>query len=124
MKSEHARTWQRSSVHKTTPEKKQVVIRVRRNGLITRGEKFLYSIVCILFIIACFYIVSFSSTMDTLNRDVQSLEQQVNEQTAKNDNLVIEIKELSKPERITKIAKENGLKIQNTEVKKANPFDH
>jgi len=124
MKPEFARTWQRSPVQqKSTPKKKQVVIKVRRKGLITRGEKFLYSLVSILFIVICFYIVSFSFTLDTLNRDVQSLEQQVNQQEATNENLTSEIKELSKPERITKIAKENGLKIQDTEVKKANSFD-
>lgn len=122
MNSNHARSWQQSPNRETAPKQKQVVIKVRRTSLVTRGEKVLYAFFCFMFIIACFYIVSFSSTMDSLNRDVQSLEQNVEVQKVTNDNLVIEIKELSKPERITKIAKENGLKIQNTEVKKANPL--
>lgn len=124
MKSNQARAWQQTPVQETTPKKKQVVVRVRKKGLITRGEKVLYSFICFIFISACFYIVSFSSTMDTLNRNVQLKEQQVEQQIATNENLFIEIRELSKPERITKIAKENGLKVQDTEVKKANPFNN
>lgn len=124
MNSNHARSWQQSPVHKTAPKQKQVVIRVKRKSLVTRGEKVLYCFFSIVFIVACFYIVSFSSTMDSLNRDVQTLEQRVEQQTSTNENLVTDIKELSKPERITKIAKENGLKIQDTEVKKANPLNN
>lgn len=124
MKSNHARSWQRSPIRETTPKQKQIVIKVRKKGLVTRGEKFLYAFFCLIFIITCFYIVSYSSTMDSLNRDVQTLEQNVEQQIVTNENLMIEIKELSKPERITKIAKENGLKVQDTEVKKANPFNN
>lgn len=123
MRSNHARSWQQSPVRETTPKQKQVVIKVRRTGLVTRGEKFLYAFFCLIFIIACFYIVSYSSAMDSLNREIQTLEQNVEQQTVSNKNLMIEIKELSKPERITKIAKENGLKVQEAEVKKANPFN-
>src|SRR5699024_9888167 len=111
MRSNHARTWNQQQ--DISPNQKQVVIKVKRKNLITRGEKILYSFVSLIFVIACFYIVSFSSTTDSLNRDVQSLEQTVAQQKMTNDDLVIEIKELSKPERITKIAKNNGLKIQD-----------
>lgn len=124
MRSNHARSWQQSPNRDTAPQQKQVVIKVRKKGLVTRGEKALYAFFCIVFIITCFYIVSYSSSMDTLNRNVQTLEQNVEQQIATNENLMIEIKELSKPERITKIAKENGLKVQDTEIKKANPFNN
>lgn len=124
MKPNHARPWHQSSVRETASKQKQVIIKVKRKGLVTRGEKLLYAICAFIFIIACFYIVSYSSMMDSLNRDVQSLEHNVEQQLITNENLMIEIKELSKPERITKIAKENGLQVQDTEVKKAHPFNN
>src|SRR5690625_3863480 len=65
------------------------------------------------------YIVSFSSSTDTLNRDVQSLEVQVQQMKVDNESLSFEVRELSKPERITKIARDNGLKIQDAQVKRA-----
>jgi len=124
MKSNHARAWQQDYVSHAPQKQKKIVVKVKKQGLITKGEKVLYSFVGLIFIIASLYIVSFSSTTDTLNRSVLSLEQTVVEKEVTNENLLFEIKELSKPERITQIAKDNGLKIQNTEVKKANALNN
>ena len=55
----------------------------------------------------------FHHTTDTLNRELQTLEANVQQQKVENETLKFEMKELSKPERIIKIAKENGLKIQD-----------
>ncbi|MDY0408101.1 hypothetical protein [Paracerasibacillus soli] len=63
--------------------------------------------------------VLYSSTTDSLNRKLQTLEHQVQQQEVKNAGLQFEIKELSRPERIIKKAKESGLTIQNAEIKKA-----
>lgn len=72
-----------------------------------------------LFAAASIYVVAYSSSTDKLNREIQSLNEKVQQQKLENEDLVFEINELSKPERITKIAKENGLKIQETKVKRA-----
>ncbi|MFD2044006.1 cell division protein FtsL [Ornithinibacillus salinisoli] len=124
MAANHARVWQQSYTSQNAThvqEEKQKVV-VRKKSWITKGEKVLYSFVGLFLIVASAYIVSYSSSTDTLNRDLQSLEQNVQSQKLTNESLVFEIKELSRPERITQIAKENGLTIQNAEVKQATSF--
>lgn len=116
----HARNWQREQIERRhEQEKKKVVIRTKKRSMITRGEKLIYSSFCVLLTVASIYVVTFSSSMDKLNRNIQSLDKTVQQQKLENENLIFEINELSKPERITKIAKENGLKIQETQVKRA-----
>jgi len=116
----HARNWQREQIERRHEQgKKKVVIRTKKRSMITKGEKLIYSIFCIMLTIASIYVVSFSSSMDKLNRDIQSIDKTVQQQKLENENLNFEINELSKPERITKIAKENGLKIQEAKVKRA-----
>lgn len=120
MNTNHARKWDYSKTV-STPERDQHVLvkRVRKQGWITKGEKILYALIGTGLVIAAFYIVSFASTNDTLNREIQSMENKVQEQEMINDMLAYEKKELSKPERIIRIARENGLKIQDSEVKQA-----
>lgn len=98
---------------------KQVKVKVQKKRWISRGEKFLYTVASGIVLAASVFMVQFSSTTDALNRDVQKLEQQVKVQKTTNENLQYEVKELSNPDRILKIAKENGLKIQNAKVKQA-----
>lgn len=68
--------------------------------------------------------VSFSSATDSLNRELIALEQTVKHQKVTNEGLVFEKKELSRPERILKIAKEKGLKIQDADVKQAQALNN
>lgn len=85
----------------------------------SKGEKFLYVLFAMLVLVGAYVITSFSSSTDQINREIQTLESNVNQKIVTNDTLLFEVKELSKPERITKIAKENGLKIQDAQVKRA-----
>lgn len=118
MAAEKARSWQEHyTAQSAEPVRKQVVI--KKSGWITQGEKVLYSVVGICLILVSVLVVTFSSQTDTLNRNLQSVEQKVQKQELKNAGLADEIKELSRPERIIKIAKENGLKIQDAKVKQA-----
>lgn len=120
MNTNNARNWQRDYAQPSqTQQKKKVVVKVRKNNWLTKGEKIIYSFLGILIVAAGLYIVSYSSSTDTLNREVQSLEVQVQQMKVDNESLSFEIRELSKPERITKIARENGLKIQDAQVKRA-----
>ena len=120
MNTNHARKWQQYSAQPTEDQNKKVVVKVRSKSWLTKGEKIIYGFLCTMGIAAGIFIVSYSSSVDSLNRDVQSLESDIQEQKAENDTLLDEIRELSKAERITSIAKENGLKIQDTQVKRAN----
>lgn len=114
--------WQLTHLEQPQQEK-NVVVKVRKSSWITTGEKYLYSIVATCLIIFGIYVVSYSSSTDTINREVQQLESKVQNQQVQNEGLSFEVEELSRPERITKIAKENGLKIQDSKVKKASAFN-
>ncbi len=96
------------------------VIKIKQSKLLTRGEKYLYSILGITVLIFSLYLVSFSMKADTLNRTIQDKEALIEEKVLVNESLVFEVRELSQPERITKIAKSKGLKIQESKVKRAN----
>ncbi|MEI3606728.1 cell division protein FtsL [Pseudogracilibacillus sp. SE30717A] len=119
MNTNHAKNWQQSYTQPERQQQKKIVIRVKKKGWLTKGEKMIYAFFGLILICIGIYIVSFSSSTDTLNRDLQTLEQKVHKKQVENESLQFEIKELSKPERITGIAKENGLKTQNTKVKRA-----
>lgn len=120
MNTNQARKWQRDYAQPSEQQqKKKVVVKVRKNSWLTKGEKIIYGFLAILIVASGLYIVSFSSSTDTLNREVQALETQAQQMKADNEALSFEVRELSKPERITKIARDNGLKIQDAQVKRA-----
>lgn len=122
MNSSHARSWQQTRPDQTQKQEQKVQVKVRKQGWLTKGEKLLYTLISVAIILAGIFIVSFSSSTDTLNRELQDLEKTVQYQQVKNEGLLFEMKSLSRPERITKIARDKGLKIQNAEVKQANAF--
>lgn len=119
MSAEHARNWEQTQA----PKQKQIPV-VRKTSWITRGEKVLYSVIGTCVIAAGLYTVSFSSSTDSLNRELQSLENTVQKQEVQNEGLRYEKKELSRPERITTIAKKHGLKIQDAEIKQASALNN
>lgn len=119
MNTNHARKWEHIQSTTVPKKEKQVLVKVRKQGWITKGEKVLYSIVGVAMIIACAFIVSYSSSTYALNKDVQALEGTVQAQQEANALLMYEVEKLSLPERITTIARENGFKIQNAEIKHA-----
>src|SRR5699024_3491855 len=105
--------------HKQTGQNK-VHMKVTENDKITKGEKYIYIFFSLILDLFSAYIVFYSSQTDTSNRELQTYEATVEDQKLINEGLTYEVKELSQSERITKIAKENGLKIQDNQVKKAN----
>lgn len=123
MNTSHARSWQQAHTTEQTTNEKQIV-KVRKTGWVTKGEKVLYTIVGVCLIIGCVLMVSYSSSTDTLNREIESLEKDVQNQQVKNEGLLFEMKELSNPDRITRIARENGFQIQDAEVKQAQAFNN
>lgn len=123
MSESQARSWQQTQTTPTPAKEKQVVIKVRKQSWISKGEKVLYSLVATCLIIAAIYVVSFASSTDTINRELQALENDVQKQQVLNEGLRFEKKELSRPARIIKTAKENGLQIQDAEIKQASEID-
>src|SRR5690625_7741954 len=102
MNTNHARKWEYSP-SAATKQNKQVVVKVRKQSWITKGEKVLYSIVGLGLIIACAFIVSYSLSTYTLNKDVHSLESTVQSQQKSKQLLMYELEKLSLLEIITKI---------------------
>ncbi|MCA1023375.1 cell division protein FtsL [Halobacillus litoralis] len=98
---------------------KQVKVKVHKKKWLSTGEKFLYSITTSVVLAASVFLIHTSAETDAINRDIRSLEQDISKQESQNENLAYQVKELSNPDRILSIAKENGLNIQNAQVKQA-----
>lgn len=113
----HARNWQTEHIQTSQPKKK-IVVKVKKRSWVTKGEKIIYSFFGLGLLLASLFVVSFSSKTDTLNREIQVLEKEVYNQKLENEALQYEKSELSSPDRITKIARENGLNIQGAKVKR------
>ncbi|MFD1018075.1 cell division protein FtsL [Thalassobacillus hwangdonensis] len=105
-----------------TEPKRQTKVKVHKKRWVSKGEKFLYTIVTGVVAVASVFMINLSSSTDGLNREIQSVEKEIQVQKSQNETLEYQVKELSNPDRILKIAKENGLKIQNAEVKQASTF--
>src|SRR5699024_9930242 len=119
MNESHARKWGYSYQPDTQDVGKKQVKVIHKTSRVTKGEKVLYAAACFILLVMGIYMVSFAYSTDSLNRDVQSLENKVQQKKVSNEELSYEMKELSRPERITSIAKKHGLKIQDAEVKHA-----
>src|SRR5699024_3532289 len=123
MQTNNAGKWDYSTtVHRPWKEN-QVKVKVNKQGCITKVEKILYTIDGVMLLVATYVIVSFASTTDALNRDIQSLEQEISDQQVANEDLLIKVEAPSEPARITRIAKENGFTI-SSEVKQAQGYNN
>lgn len=122
MNTNNARTFQTTNtIEKQQQTQKQVQVQVHKSRWITRGEKALYSFASALLISVAVFLVTYSSTLDSLNRDIQDIEGQIQQQQITNEGLEYQVKELSNPNRIVQIAKEHGLTIHHAQVMQANP---
>ncbi|PWU68959.1 cell division protein FtsL [Gracilibacillus dipsosauri] len=123
MSTQHARNFQNHETWKEHQQTKQPNIVRKRVAVqkrwITRGEKFLYSLFAFGLLLGLAYMVYFSSHIDQLNRNIQTMNTEISQQTSLNQNLSYEVKELSQPDRIIANAKKHGLEIQNAKVKQA-----
>lgn len=107
--------------HKVHKEQRKTTVQhvQTKKSLFTKGEKFLYTFGVLVLTIGMIMVVNFSSSIDSLNRDLQGLNNDIQRIKVENTTLEAQVKELSKPSRILSTAKENGLNIQNATVKRA-----
>ncbi|WP_174613155.1 cell division protein FtsL [Virgibacillus ihumii] len=124
MSANQAQSWEQSYAPYTPQKEKQTAVRVKKQSWVTKGEKALYSIFGFCIITASIYMVSFASSTDQLNRDLQELESTVEHQMVVNEGLTYEKTKLSEPERIINIAEKHGLTIQASEVKQATAYNN
>ncbi|BAB06293.1 cell division protein FtsL [Halalkalibacterium halodurans] len=89
----------------------------RQRGKITKGEKMLLGMLTVAFLLFIGFSVHNYATMYSVNREIHELEQTVAAQEQINDGLSLQVVELSSPERILKIAKSLGMKLEDENVK-------
>ncbi|WP_158217548.1 cell division protein FtsL [Lottiidibacillus patelloidae] len=111
--------------HLQPKRKEEVEKKVNRSPIekpkkfrITLGEKILVIACSIVLATLAITIVSKSAVIYLENRELQTLEQQVENQLKINRDLNFQVTELSSPERIRKIAEEElGMKLDSKKVK-------
>lgn len=88
-----------------------------RRGKVTLGEKLLISIAVAIVLIMAFRIISVQAQIYSINEKTQNLETKVNAKEKQTDDLSMEVKSLSRYERVYKLAKKKGLKLSGENVK-------
>ncbi|MEQ6375232.1 cell division protein FtsL [Bacillaceae bacterium S4-13-58] len=91
---------------------------------ISTGEKWLYSLFAIMMIVSSIVVVTYSASIDSTNRQIHSLEGDIQDLKLQSQSLELEVKELSKPDRILEIAKNAGMDIRYAEVKQAKTLNN
>ncbi|MDZ5781727.1 cell division protein FtsL [Marinococcus luteus] len=107
---------------KRQQEDKQIVhkkVQYHVRGGITKGEKLIMTAVIIGILIASFFIVSNFATIHAQDQQIDQTATQVQEQQQVNQNLELQVAELSSPERIMDYAKNEldmEMKDENIQV--------
>ncbi len=87
-------------------------------GKITKGEMLLLTGLAFVFFIASILVISNYAMIQSLNRDIHALQTEIDEKTQINENLQLQVTELSEPDRIMSIAKNKlGLTLNEENVK-------
>lgn len=89
----------------------------QRRRLITRGEKFIWSLGMVAVLILSITIVTRQAAIYSVNRDINHLQAQINSEAKVNNQLNVKVTELLAPDRIRKIARDQlGLKLNDKNV--------
>ena len=100
--------------HQPQTTSSTVVIRKRK---ITAGEKILYVMLAIFLFAVSVKIIANQYSLYVLNKEIVTTENAVEEQTKVNNDLNVEISELSRYERIWERASKLGLTLDENNVK-------
>ncbi|EGA89444.1 hypothetical protein GPDM_09115 [Planococcus donghaensis MPA1U2] len=90
---------------------------IRKKGLITKGEKILYTTFVAVCIMCALLVLQNQATIQASTQEIQKIEQSVNETAKQNTDLSVQVSELSSYSRIWAKAKELGLKLNEQNVK-------
>lgn len=87
-------------------------------GRITKGEVFLLTLLAVIFFVASIFVISNYASIQSLNRDVHALQTEIDGKVRTNEDLQLQVTELSDPDRIMQIAKDKlGLTLNEKNVK-------
>lgn len=110
--------------YQTQPKRKKIQkTKVKRQPQIqseipvTPGEKLIMFAIATLFAIGCIFVVSKQAMIFQANKEVQVLQQKIEKQQSINSGLEGQISELRNPDRILRIAAEQGLTINENNIK-------
>lgn len=103
--------------HFPTPQKKSSIRPVKKNARISVGEKILWTVFIVLVLVFSILIIHKSIELYNVNAKNVELKNEITILKSENKNLKADVVGLSSYERIVEIAKENGLTIQEGNVK-------
>ena len=90
---------------------------VQRHARISPGEKILFFLLVGFIIFMAVKIITVQAAVYEVNKDIQVVESSIQEQAKVNDDLAMQVDDLSKYERVWKKAKELGLNLNENNVK-------
>jgi len=105
-----------NSPYQQDPTPKQNVV-IKKNRGVTLGEKVLATILVCGMLIAAIHIVSNQVTIYSANIEIQQIETKIQDQVKVNNELDLQVQELSTYERIWAKAQEMGLLLNENNVK-------
>lgn len=97
------------------PKKQRKVKQSKKR--VTVGEKFLYVLLTSILVLFASTILHTGSELNDVNRDVSALNSKLEETAKSNTELSIQVKEQSTYERVWEKAKEQGLNLNENNVK-------
>ncbi|OIJ09802.1 cell division protein FtsL [Anaerobacillus arseniciselenatis] len=114
-----ARQLERKRIADHTQEQRTKTVREssgRRR--ITIGERLLYFATILGLVFATYFIISTYASIYIVNKEIHTLERTIATQTTENEALNLQVTELSAPDRILKIAKDElGMELNDNNVK-------
>jgi cell division protein FtsL len=102
--------------HSVSEQKIQTTVKVQK-GKITFGELVLLCVLALALAFTGIKIISNQSAIYKTNKEIQQVEASIDNQSRVNSDLNVQVKEMSRYERIVKKAAELGLKLNENNVK-------
>ena len=114
-----ARNYEHQKVEKSNQsvQAKPQRLSEERRSVVTPGEKILVAIFAMVFCFLAVQIVSTQAAIYDVNKEVQHVETTIEKQEKANNDLKLQVSELSTYERILEKAKELGLNLKEKNVK-------
>lgn len=84
---------------------------------ITKGEKYIYLLFGIICFCLSYVIITNQTSIYKVNREIEAVNVKIDEQLRETEDLQSQVNVLLEYDRVLKVAKEKGLKLQNNNVK-------
>lgn len=94
-----------------------VRVPAKKKNFITKGEKVLYLSFLAAFVLCALMVLQNQSVILASTQEIQTIEHSIDEKVKQNTDLSVQVSELSTYERIWAKAKEQGLKLNEQNVK-------